>query len=75
MSAFYYEILEVRDKKVTSHIYENLQEAVRMGRYFARESGREVLMRKVTDLAYLSANSAEMIAIDWRCLDAIDATY
>lgn len=75
MPAFYYEILEIRDKKSHVHIYDNLQEAVAMGRYFAREGGREVLMRKVTDLAYLSADGAEMIAIDWRCLDAINSTY
>ena len=75
MPAFYYEILEIRDRRVVSHIYYNLQEAVAMGRYFARESGREVLMRKVTDLAYLSADSAEMVGIDWRCLDAINAAY
>lgn len=75
MTAFYYEILEIRDRKFISHIYDNLQEAVKMGRYLACDSGREVLMRKVTDLAYLSSDSAEMIGVDWRCLNAINDAY
>ncbi len=75
MSALYYEIIEVRDGKVASHVFQNLQEAVTMGRYLAQKSRREVLLRKVTDLAYLASDKGEMIAIDWRCLDAINTTY
>lgn len=75
MPTFYYEVLEIRNGKALSHVYTDLKEAVKMGRYLARDSKREVLLRKVTDLAYLAANGAEMVGIDWRCLDAINATY
>lgn len=75
MSAFYYQILEIRGQKVISHIYDNMREAVVCGRYLARQNGREVLMRKVTDLAYLSSDTAEMIATDWRCLNAVNSAY
>lgn len=75
MPAFYYEVVAICNGKLVSHVYHNLKEAVQMGRYLARESNREVLLRKVTDLAYLASDGAEMIGVDWRCLDAINATY
>lgn len=75
MPTFYYEVLEIRGGKAVSHVYTDLKEAVKMGRYLARDSSREVLLRKVTDLAYLAADGAEMVGVDWRCLDAINAAY
>lgn len=75
MPTFYYEVLEIRDGKALSHVYTDLKEAVKMGRYLAQDSKREVLLRKVTDLAYLTANDAEMVGVDWKCLNAINAAY
>lgn len=71
----YFEVIEMNNHKLVSHIYDDMKEAVKMGRYFAQKSKREVLLRKVTDLAYLSADNSECISVEWRLLNAIKETY
>lgn len=73
----HYEVMEISSVRpfVRTHVFNNLQEAAECGRFIAQEAGREVLLRKIEDIAYLSAEKAEAINVDWRTLNAITKTY
>lgn len=73
----YYEVVEVSHEKpyVKTYTFTDIREAASVARYLAWKSGRETLLRKVTDLAYLSADSLDMLTGEWRVNYAITQVY
>lgn len=69
----YYEVVCVCPYR--TFVYTNINEAAKMGRYLAQETGHEVLLREVRDIAYLDAEKAESIAVDWRSVNAVTKAY
>lgn len=73
----YFEVIQILPDYpyIKTYTFDDVQEAASVARYLAKESGRETLLRKVTDVAYLSDNKADIVTTEWRLNYGITQVY
>lgn len=73
----YFEVVQILPCRpfIKTYVFDNITDAAIAARHLAKESGRETLLRKVTDVAYLSDDKAEITTTEWRLNYAITQVY
>lgn len=73
----YFEVIQILPCQpyIKTFTFDDIQEAASVARCLAEESGRETLLRKVTDVAYLSGDKADIVTTEWRLNYGITQVY